>query len=201
MKNLKIKIIIGSTREKRFGEKPALWLFEEAKKIKGVEVELLDLRDYPMAFIDTPASVLGSQAKKNSEIIKKWSAKIAEGDAFIIVTPEYNHGYPAALKNALDVIYSEWNRKAVGFVSYGGVGGARAVEQLRQVVIELQMAPIREAIHLPFEIFTRAQKENDPSKLREIFNIIRQFGNEDKVSKFFEELCWWAKALKKARGG
>jgi NAD(P)H-dependent FMN reductase len=150
---LKIKVIIGSTRQNRFSEKPAHWIYEEAKKKDGVKIELLDLRDYPMPFFNEPVSPAMSGGKYSNEIVNKWSEKIMDGDAFIIVTPEYNHGYPAVLKNALDSIFPEWNRKAVGFVSYGNAGGARSVEQLRQVVIELQMVPIRSAIHIPVDVY------------------------------------------------
>jgi len=135
---IKVKVILGSTREGRFGEQPANWIVEEAKRLNDVEVELLDLRSYPMPFYDEPKSPSTTKGIFPNEVIANWAKKIDEGDAFIIVTPEYNHGYPAVLKNALDYIYYEWNKKPVGFVSYGGVGGARVVEQLREVTIELQ---------------------------------------------------------------
>ena len=107
MDTIKIKVIIGSTRQNRFSEKPAQWIFEEAKKLEGVEAELLDLRDYPMPFFDDPMSPSMAKGQYSNEIVKKWADKINDGDAFIIVTPEYNHGYSAVLKNALDVIYPE----------------------------------------------------------------------------------------------
>ena len=122
---LRISIIIGSTRPNRFSEKPAQWLFEEAKKFPGIEVELLDLRDYPMPFYDQPRSPSGvTDGQYGNDIANKWAAKIGAADAFIIIGPEYNHGYSAVLKNAFDFIYREWNNKPVGFVSYGSVGGA-----------------------------------------------------------------------------
>src|SRR5579872_3399556 len=130
---LKIQVIIGSTRQGRFSEKPAQWIFEEAKKKTGLEVELLDLRDYPMPFFNEPMSPSRVEGKYPNEAVQKWAKKIAEADGYIIVSPEYNHGYPAVLKNAMDSIYKEWNNKSVGFVSYGSVGGGRAVEQLRLV--------------------------------------------------------------------
>lgn len=116
MDKLKIKIIIGSTRQARFSEKPANYLFSELQKIQDVEAELLDLRDYPIPFFDGPLSPMRSGGKYENAIVRKWAHKINDGDAFIIVTPEYNHGYPAVLKNALDVLYPEWSHKAVGFV-------------------------------------------------------------------------------------
>lgn len=198
MDTLKIKIIIGSTRQNRFSEKPAQWIFEEAKKLEGVEAELLDLRDYPMPFFDDPMSPSMAKGQYSNEVVKKWAAKINDGDAFIIVTPEYNHGYSAVLKNALDVIYPEWNRKSVGFVSYGSALGSRAVEQLRQVAVELQMTPIRNAIHIPVDIFFAAMMGKGPTG-PEMFQPIREGMMGDRVQIFFDDLLWWARALKVAR--
>lgn len=199
MENIKIKVIVGSTRQNRFSEKPAHWIFEEAKKLKGVEVELLDLRDYPMPFFDSAMSPSMAQGKYENKIVKKWAEKINDGDAFVIVTPEYNHGYPAVLKNAIDVIYPEWNRKPVGFVSYGGVSGARVIEQLRQVAIELQMAPIRNSLHIPVNIFFVAMMGKGSSDSKEMFEPIRKDPMGDSLERFFNELLWWANALKVAR--
>jgi NAD(P)H-dependent FMN reductase len=195
---IKIKIIVGSTRQNRFSEKPAHWICEEAKKKDGVEAELLDLRDYPMPFFDEPISPAMSGGKYSNEIVKKWAEKINDGDACIIVAPEYNHGYPAVLKNALDLIFPEWNKKAVGFVSYGGVGGARSIEQLRQVAIELQMVPIRNAIHIPMEVYVAVMNEKVPVN-SELFKPLRA-GRMDRVEAFFDELVWMGRALKNARG-
>lgn len=195
---IKIKVIIGSTRQGRFSEKPAQWIFEEAKKLEGVEVELLDLRDYEMPFFDSPMPPSMAKGQYSNEIVKKWAEKINDGDAFIIVPPEYNHGYSAVLKNALDVLYPEWNRKPVGFVSYGSALGARSVEQLRQVAVELQMAPIRNAIHIPTDIFMAAMMGEGPQG-SEMFEPIRKNPMGDPVEVFFNDLLWWAKALKTAR--
>ncbi|MFZ2523086.1 MAG: NAD(P)H-dependent oxidoreductase [Minisyncoccia bacterium] len=197
-KPLKIQIIIGSTRQGRFSEKPAQWIFEEAKKLEGVEVELLDLRDYQLPFLDDSMPPSMAKGQYSDEAIKKWSEKINDGDAFIIVTPEYNHGYSAVLKNALDVISPEWNRKPVGFVSYGSAMGARSVEQLRQVAVELQMAPIRNAIHIPVDIFMAAMMGKGPQG-SEMFEPIRKSPMGDPVERFFNDLLWWTKALKTAR--
>jgi NAD(P)H-dependent FMN reductase len=113
---IKIKVIIGSTRPNRFSEKPAYWIYEETQKREGATAELLDLRDYPMPFFDQPMPPSMSGGKYTNDVVKVWAEKIKDGDAFIIVTPEYNHGYPAVLKNALDSIFQEWNKKPVGFV-------------------------------------------------------------------------------------
>jgi len=195
---IKIKVIVGSTRQNRFSEKPAGWIFEEAKKLEGVEAELLDLRDYPMPFFDDPMSPSMAKGQYSNKVVKKWADKINDGDAFIIVSPEYNHGYSAVLKNALDVIYPEWNRKPVGFVAYGSALGARSVEQLRQVAVELQMAPIRNAIHIPVDIFFAAMMGKGPTG-PEMFKPIREGMMGDRVQIFFDDLLWWAKALKAAR--
>ena len=145
---MKIKIILGSTRQGRVSEVIGKWVMEQAKNVAGLELELLDLRDFPLPFFDEPVSPSQIKEPYINPAVVKWIAKIAEGEAFIVVTPEYNHGYSADLKNALDYVYKEWNGKKIGFVGYGSVGAARAIEQLRQVVIELQMYPVRNAVHI-----------------------------------------------------
>lgn len=150
MEPLRIAVIVGSTRLNRFSEKPAGWIFREVQKLPDVDAELLDLRDWPLPFMNMSASPSTVQdGNYGSDLVNKWAEKIAANDAFVIVAPEYNHGTSAVLKNALDSLYKEWNTKAVGFVSYGTAGGARAVEHLRLVSIELQMSPVRQAVHIP----------------------------------------------------
>ncbi|MCL5224312.1 MAG: NAD(P)H-dependent oxidoreductase, partial [Patescibacteria group bacterium] len=145
---IKLRVILGSTRQGRLGDKLAKWIHDLAKERGDLDVELLDLRDYPLPFLGEEARSASEPADK---LIAAWATKVSEADGFIIATAEYNHGYPAVLKNALDSIKNEWSNKPVAFVSWGGVsGGARAVEQLRQVVVELQMVPIRNAVHIPF---------------------------------------------------
>ncbi|MGI0141909.1 MAG: NADPH-dependent FMN reductase [Candidatus Micrarchaeales archaeon] len=195
---IKIKVILGSTRPGRFGDKPAHWILGELKKLDNVDPELLDLKEYPMPFFDQPISPAYGPGKYSDPVIQKWSDKIKEADAFIIVTPEYNHSYSAVLKNALDSVYHEWGKKSVGFVSYGSVGGARAIEQLRQVVIELQMVPIRHSIHIPWDIYMNAAKEPIPPNPA-VFDALRVGRAGDKVQMFFDQLIWFAKALKNAR--
>ncbi|MBI4079361.1 MAG: NAD(P)H-dependent oxidoreductase [Candidatus Levybacteria bacterium] len=125
-------------------------------KFEAIEVELLDLRDYPLPFFDEPNSPEGLKGNYANKTAKRWAKKIGLADAFIIITPEYNRGPSAVLKNALDYVYYEWNRKPVAFVSYapGAAAGIRAVEQLRLSCIELQMAPIREAVHISYVLDT-----------------------------------------------
>lgn len=186
-----LKIIVGSTRQNRFSEHPADWLYGEAKKIADFETELLDLRDYVLPFFNEPVSPSMTKGDYTSEVVARWAKKIAEADAYIIVTPEYNHGYPAVLKNAIDHLYYEWNSKPIGFLSYGGAGGARTVEQLRQVAIELQMAPIRNAVYIPN--FWSLLDADGQLKSGAFIPL------ESSAEKLFNQLGWWAKALKTAR--
>ena len=187
-KKLKVGVILGSTREGRFGEQPARWIVGETKKRAEFDAELLDLRDYPLPFFDEPSSPFMSGTNYKNPAIKKWAEKIKEKDAFILCSPEYNHGYSAVLKNALDYVYAEWNNKPVGFVSWGGVGGARAVEQLRLVAIELQMAPIRNAV-----------------QIQNFWGLLDKKGKlktdtlQESVGDMLAQLAWWAKALKAGR--
>lgn len=192
-KSLNIKVIAGSTREGRFSDKAAAWIAEELKKQEGVAVEVLDLRDYDMPFFNEPSSPSFKQEPYKNEAVARFTKKIEEGDAFVIVTPEYNHGTSGVLKNALDWVYQEWNNKPVAFVSYGGVGGARAVEQLRLNAIELQMAPIRTAVHIPGEqyfpvVFGKVNA-------RELFSSLSK-----QAEAMIAQLLWWTRALKNARG-
>ncbi len=185
----KIQIIFGSTREGRKGEVVATWVKNLTEKFSEAEFEFIDLRDWELPYYNDPN--LASTGEYSYNYTKKWSEKISEGDGYLIITPEYNHGYPAVLKNALDLLYKEWNKKPVAFVSYGGsAGGARAVEQLRHVVIELDMVPVREAVHLIR--FIRSFDEN--GKLKEADTFYNDLAN-----KMLDSLVWWAKILKEAR--
>ena len=142
----RIGIILGSTRPNRNGEQVAHWVLDLARKRDDAAYELIDLRDYPLPHLDEPLPP--SLGQYQNEHTRAWAATIASFDGFVIVTPEYNHGTSGVLKNALDYVYAEWNNKAVGFVSYGSAGGARAVEHLRLVAGELQMADVRQQVVL-----------------------------------------------------
>jgi NAD(P)H-dependent FMN reductase len=198
MAPLTIQVIIGSTRQNRFSEKPARYIFDELRKKENIHVELIDLRDWPLPFFDEPISPVSNKGNYSNDLGKKWASKVAEADGYIMVTPEYSHGYPAVLKNALDWVFAEWNNKPVGFVSYGNAGGARAIEQLRQVVIELQMLPIRSAIHLPVEVYLAVRNESVPVN-PELFKPLREGVRGDRVETFFKELIKLAKTLKASR--
>jgi NAD(P)H-dependent FMN reductase len=186
-KDLKIKVVLGSTRPKRFGEQPAQWITEKAK-VKGFDVELLDLRDYPMPFFDEAVSPSYKKEPYANPVVQKWTAKVAEADGFIFIVAEYNHGYTAVLKNAIDYVGAEWTRKPVVFVGYGSAGGARAVEQLREVVAEREMAPVRNAVHIVNPWASLDEKG--------IYNFAP---NEAAADLMLDQFEWWTKALKTAR--
>jgi len=143
---MRIGIILGSTRPGRNGEQVAKWVYDVATQRDDAEYELVDLVDYPLPHLDEPMSPMFGQYQNDHT--KEWAQKIASFDGFVMVTPEYNHSTSGVLKNAIDYLYAEWNNKAVGFVSYGGVGGARAAEHLRLVCSELQMADVRQQVAL-----------------------------------------------------
>lgn len=189
---LKVKVILGSTRPGRFSEKITPWLQSELSKRTDLEVEILDLKEHELPYFDMPMSPAYVQdGNYGSEAVNAWAKKIGEADAYIIVAPEYNHGYTAVLKNALDVVYGEWNNKAVGFVAYGSVGGGRAVEQLRQVAVELQMASVRTAVHInaPWLL------TNEDGTLKD--GILDTY--TDSLNGMLDQLTWWGDALKTAR--
>jgi NAD(P)H-dependent FMN reductase len=142
----RIGIILGSTRPNRLGAQVAAWVLDLAARRGDADFELVDLRDHPLPHLDEPLPPSLGQYQK--EHTRQWAAKIASFDGFVVVTPEYNHSTSGVLKNAIDYLYAEWNNKAVGFVSYGTAGGARAVEHLRLVAAELQMADVRQQVSL-----------------------------------------------------
>ena len=185
----RIGIVIGSTREGRFGEKPAHWIHEIAKQRTDLAFDLIDLRDHPLPFFNEPMSPAWAPVK--NEAARRWADKLAALDGLIVVTPEYNHGPSAVLKNAFDYAYEEFNRKPIGFVGYGGVGAARAVEQLRLVATELQMAPVRNAVHIGMVEFLGIWQQG---KNFEDFPHLAQAANG-----MLDDIAWWAKALKTAR--
>jgi len=137
----RIGIILGSTRPGRNGEAVAQWVLDQAQRRDDAEFELVDLLDFDLPHLDeaVPPS-MGQYAHQHT---LEWAAKIASFDGYVFVTPEYNHSTSGALKNAIDFLYAEWNNKAAGFVGYGSAGGARAVEHLRLIVGELQIADVR----------------------------------------------------------
>ena len=186
---LRIGIVLGSTRVGRFADKPAEWLLGVANKRAGVQFERVDLRDYPMPFFDEPKSPFREPAK--NEIARAWARKVGELDGFIFVTGEYNHSIPAALKNGLDYVYAEFNRKPAAFVGYGNAGGARAIEQLRLILVELQVAPLRSAVHLGREEFMGVLMHG---KSLADFPLLAQT-----AETMLDDLIWWAQTLRAGR--
>ena len=189
MSKPKIAIIIGSTRDSRFGDKPAKWVHEFAAARDDIDVEIVDLKDWPLPFFNEVAS--NAWAPTQNEVGQRWQKKVAEFDGYVFVTAEYNRSIPAALKNALDFSYPEWNKKAAAVVGYGSVGGARAVEHLRTIAVELQMAPTRAGVHIQGADFFAAWQQG--KDLRELTHL------EPSVKGMLDELVWWTKALKTAR--
>ena len=187
-----ISVIVGSTRQGRFSEKPAQWILQRLESRGGIETRLLDLREFPLPFFDQPVPpAMPGRPPYENEMVKRWTAEIARSDGFIFVTPEYNFGPPAVLKNALDWVYPEWNRKAVAFVSYGSALGARSVQQLRETAIELQLAPVRSSVHIPVAtLWAHFQGGDVEAGLAEL---------ESPAKSMIDDLLWWSAALKAAR--
>src|SRR6202158_4244753 len=186
MKTLKIAIIIGSTRPGRVGESVAKWVYELAQKRTDAEFELVDVKEFNLPLLDEPVPpAMGQYSKEHS---KNWAAKINSFDGYVFVTPKYNHGICGALKNAIDFVYREWNNKAAAFVGYGSVGGARAVEHLRLVMAEVQVATVRNQVALSlftdFENYTAFKPAAHLAK---------------SVSQMLDQLIAWSGAMKSLR--
>ena len=183
---LQIAILIGSTRPGRKAEAVARWVHDIAKQRKDVAFELVDLLDYHLPLLDEPIPPgMGQYAQEHTKV---WSAKIASFDAFVFVTPEYNHGIPGALKNAIDFLYREWNNKAAGFVAYGNAGGTRSVEQLRLVMGELQVADVRAQVAL--SLFTDFEH----------YTVFKPAAHHEKaVNAMLDQVIAWGTALQPLR--
>ena len=183
---VKIAIIIGSTRPGRVGEQVGRWVYDLAKQRKDAEFELVDLEDFNLPLLDEP--IPPSQGKYSKEHTKRWAAKVESFDGYIFVTPEYNHGIPGALKNALDFLYAEWNNKAAGFVGYGSAGGTRAVESLRLVMAELQIADVRAQVAL--SLFTDFEN----------YTTFKPAAHHEKsANSLFDQVIAWSGALRALR--
>jgi NAD(P)H-dependent FMN reductase len=185
----KIAIVVGSTRAARFADVPTQWIAKIAKSHADIDVEVVDLRDFPLPFFDEVAS--SAWAPSQNEVAKRWQKKVAEFDGFIFTAAEYNHGPTAVLKNAIDYAANEWNKKPAGFVGYGSVGGARAVEQLRLHAVELQMAPVKSAVHIAWADFLAVRQGE--KKLDELEHL------NQAATALVNDVAWWAKVLKAAR--
>jgi NAD(P)H-dependent FMN reductase len=186
-----IQAIVGTDREGRFSERAAAWLMDRLGARSDLRAELIDLRDYPLSFYDQAVPPAYGRREYPPEVAR-WAAKVDEADGYIFVTAEYNHGYPALLKNALDHAFPEFNRKPAAFVGYGNVGGARAIEQLRLVTVELEMAPLRHAVHILPDVMrpVRMAETADP----ELFAAL-----DPRLDTLVDDLLWWTRALAAAR--
>ena len=189
----KIAIIVSSTRPTRFADIPTAWIKAQAEARGDMEVEVLDLRDYPMPFFDEVAS--NAWAPTQNEVAVKWQKKLAEFDGYIFVVAEYNRSITGALKNALDQAYVEWAKKPAGIVAYGSVGGTRAAEHLRLIAVELQMVPVRNGVHIGGGDFFKVHPGFGGSG--NLADIEGSIGASAKA--LLDDILWWAKATKAAR--
>ena len=183
---LKIGIIIGTTRPGRVGEAVGHWAFELARQRGDAAYELIDLRDYTLPLLDEP--IPPSQGKYSQDHTKAWAEKVTSLDAYLFVTAEYNHSVSGALKNALDFVYREWNNKAAGFVGYGSAGGSRAVEHLRLILAELQVATVRNQVAL--SLFTDFEN----------YSVFKPDPRHEKsLASVLDQLVAWGGAMKTLR--
>lgn len=183
---MRIAIIIGSTRPGRVGEAVARWVHEHARVRRDAEFELVDIQDFRLPLLDEPLPpAMGQYSQPHT---RAWAEKIAGFDAFVFVTPEYNHGVSAALKNAIDFLFAEWNNKAAGFVGYGSAGGVRAVEHLRLILAEVMVATVR----LQVQLSLFADFEN-----MTVFKPDAR--HEQNLNGMLDQLVAWGGALKTLR--
>lgn len=192
---MKIAVILGSTRPGRQTDRMAQWVMNELKQGKGVQAELLDLRDYDLPLFNEPVSPKFNPNRQPTGVVKKWLDKLSSFEAYIIVTPEYNHSIPAVLKNALDYTGYEVARKPFAIVSHGTAGGARAAAHLKGVISE-----IRGMVISPGVAFTHRVGENfdEDGTINETF-AKAEYGPVTNLHALIEELQWYARALTAAR--
>src|SRR5216684_1344841 len=188
---LKVGLIVGSTRPNRFADIPVPWLVEGASARRDLQLTVLDLRDFRLPFFNEPASPMATGGVFSVPEAEAWRKRISEFDAFVAIVAEYNHGPTAVLKNSFDSALNEWQRKPIAFVGYGGVGAARAIETLRGVVIELQMAPIRHEVNIGMEPYLGIVQKG--ATLNDYEYLVQSRG------VMFDHLVWWGVALKAAR--
>jgi NAD(P)H-dependent FMN reductase len=185
-------VIVGSTRPGRIADVPAQWMLTQASDRDDIDVELVDLRDFRLPFFDEKAT--NRWVPSENPEARRWQQTVARFDGFIFVVAEYNHSITAALKNALDEAYNEWNHKPFTAIGYGGVGAARAVEHLRLVGIELQMVSTQAAVHIGGSDFLAIHPmfENKPIEAIEAHLL-------PAAKTAIDQLVWWAKATMAAR--
>jgi len=188
---LRVGLIVGSTRPNRFADTPVKWLVDAARTRTDLQLDVLDLRDQALPLYNEPVPQAYTGGAYAEAAAEAWRAKVGAYDAFIATVAEYNHGPTAVLKNALDSAQVEWQRKPIAFVGYGGVGGSRAIEILRGVCIELQMAPIRHEVNIAMEPFVGILQHG---KTLDDYAYLGQ--SRDLM---LDQLVWWGEALKAAR--
>ncbi len=189
---LKLALIVGSTRPNRFADIPAKWIVEGAKQRDDFALDVLDLRDHTLPLFNEPAPVGYTGGKYSEPAAEAWRHLIGQYDGFISTVAEYNHAPTAVLKNAFDSASFEWNRKPIGFVGYGGVGGARAIEHLRGIAVELQMAPIKQEVNIAMAEYLGVVQQG--KRLDDYGHLVAS------RTAVFDNLVWWGRALKAARG-
>ena len=188
----RIAIIIGSTRDARIADKPAQWILKQAQARGEFDVEVLDLRDYPMPFFNEAASDRWVPSK--SQEARRWQETVARFDGYIFIVCEYNHSITGVLKNALDQAFVEWNRKAFTAIGYGGVGAARAIEHLRLIGLELQMVSTFETVHISGGDFIAITAKGGDKPIEAIETHLLPA-----AKSAFDELLWWTRATMAAR--
>ncbi|GAB1478242.1 NAD(P)H-dependent oxidoreductase [Paracoccaceae bacterium] len=189
----KIAVIVSSTRPTRFADIPTKWIVDKAAAHGALDVEVLDLRDYPLPFFDEVAS--NAWAPSQNEVAVKWQKKLAEFDGYIFVVAEYNRSITGALKNALDQAYVEWAHKPFGAVAYGSMGGTAALGHLRQIGVELQMVPVRNSVHIGAGDFFKVHPGFGGSG--NLADIEGSIGASAKA--MLDDVLWWAKATMAAK--
>ncbi len=194
MSRPRIAVIIGSTRKARFADKPAAWLMEKVANHPELDFELVDLRDYDLPLFDEATSNLW--APSQDERARRWQEKVAGFDGYLFVVAEYNHSITAALKNAFDQDYTGWNRKPGGALAYGSMGGVRALEHLRNIMVEVQMVPLRNAVHIGGSDFFKVWSGGQNAPIAEIEPVL-----QPSLNAMLDELAWWTRATKAAREG
>ena len=193
MANPKIAIIVSSTRGTRFADLPTAWIKAQAEARGDMEVEVIDLRDYPMPFFAEIAS--NAWMPTQDAVAVKWQKKLAEFDGYIFVVAEYNRSVTAALKNALDQANVEWAKKPLGAVAYGSMGGSLALSHLRMIGVELQMVPVRSAVHIGGSDFFRVHPGFGGSgKMADI-----EAGILGSAKAMLDDVAWWANATRAAK--
>jgi NAD(P)H-dependent FMN reductase len=187
-----IQVITGTTREGRFSDHVVRWVLGELRARVDIDIELIDLVDYPLPFFDAPPPARNPRAYAN-EVVERLGQRLDRADGFIVLTGEYNHGYPAVLKNAMDWTFVEWRRKPIAFVGWGNVGGARAIEQLREVAVEFEMAPLRHAVHILPDVMIAARQSVEPGDASAFVAL------EPRLKLLTDDLLWWASTLAAGR--